>query len=365
MPPLSDVTTSGTVPVANRYVIERLLGRGGMGHVFLAQDLQTHRPVALKVVSDSYLSHPSMHERLVQEGHLAASLRHPNICAIYEVGTLGDRPYIAMEYVEGDTLDVLLARGPLATAQILPIAMGLASALEAARRTRVVHRDFKPTNIVVTAGGAVKVLDFGLARLEPTAGAGDHESADRGAIVGTAEYMSPEQAMGRRTDHRSDLFALGVVMYELLSGRLPFAGATTLERLWTIVNTAPAPLVFDDAGRQRLVAIVMRLLARDPAARYQTAADVEADLARIAAPERRSAHRRRTLALLRPLAGVAAGLMLTLGGLVPGTHWLTATGEQAWTRAVDQGTSVWIVDPLRADTAPLVHDGIGADAIWL
>jgi Tol biopolymer transport system component len=359
--------------VAGRFDIEHALGRGGMGEVFLARDRQTGGRVALKLLRDDVSPNRRQRQRLEREGRLASTLRHPNICAVYAVGQDGDRPYIAMEHVGGETLRDRLDRGPMPVVDVLRVAHQLSSALEHARLHRIVHRDLTTANVLLSRDGVVKILDFGLARLEDAPGSTTGLASDDGLLAGTAEYLSPEQATGRPVDHRSDLFSLGVVLYELLTGRAPFRSSATLETLWQVVNVAPAPITGPDVVTRRLAVIVHRLLAKDRAQRYQSAGDVHRDLARLDRGEgRRTAGRRRARPgtvdrpstgrvergsprpgeprtadrerLWRPLAGMAAGLVLTLGGLVPGTVWLCEAAEAAWLSAASRRTSVWVGD---------------------
>ena len=347
MPPHSDHPANTPRVVAGRFVIERRLGRGGMGDVFLAHDRAAARPVALKLLRADYVAHLEFQRRMEREGALMSCLGHPNLCATVDVGRDGARPYIAMEYVAGETLQEQVRRGgALPPAEVLHIARQLASALEHARAKRIVHRDLTSANIVRKSDGRVTILDFGLARQE---GSESATEGGEGWLAGTAEYMSPEQAMGRPVDHRSDLFSLGVVLYELLTGQVPFRSSATLDTLWKIVNDAPAPLAGEDAIARRLGPVVLRLLHKDRDQRYETAGDLGADLERLhrETGSRHSHRQRRRVpvgAMVRPLAGVAAGLALTCGGLVPGTFWLGEAAERAWRSAASERASVWVGD---------------------
>jgi serine/threonine protein kinase/tetratricopeptide (TPR) repeat protein len=269
------------------YTIERLLGRGGMGEVYLAHDHRLDRPVALKFLPAEFAEDADERARLEREARMAAALRHPRICPIYEVGETPDgRPFIAMEYVEGATLQDRVTIDLFSVDEAIDIGIQIAEALEEARARGVVHRDLKSANIVLTPAGDVKVLDFGLAkRLEPY-GTSDQTTESKltshGAVIGTAAYMAPEQALGRPVDHRSDLFAFGIVLYELLTGRLPFAGRTMMELLNAVVNhTPPAIPRFNEQVPDALVRVVGKLLEKNPAQRYQSARDVLNDLRRL------------------------------------------------------------------------------------
>jgi hypothetical protein len=234
----------------------------------------------------------------------------------------------------------------------------------------VVHRDLKSTNVLLTPAGTVKILDFGLAEREATLDGSDSSgrSGDHGPVAGTAEYVSPEQALGRRIDHRSDLFSLGVVLYELLTGRQPFRSTATMDVLWQVVNSAPAPIACGaDATTGRLVALVDRLLQKDRSLRYQTAGEAHADLVTLQKAPGGSPDRRRVpyRLLFQPLVGVAGGLVLTFVGLVPGTVWLCAAGEAAWASASDRRTSVWAGDSGGSHMSAVIEGAPGAQAIWI
>jgi serine/threonine protein kinase len=261
------------------YEIKRLLGAGGMGEVYLAHDRRLRRLVALKLLPPALSSEPDRLERFRREARSAALLSHPNICTTHDSGCADGRFYISMEYVAGQNLRERLAAGPMPVGEALEVAIQIADALEEARQRGVVHRDVKSANIMLTAQSRAKLLDFGLARLL----AGESQTASTeltrtGAVIGTWAYMSPEQVMGLPADHRSDLFSLGVVLYEMLTGRLPFGSRGPLPDC-----RAPKRASFNRYVPGELDRLVTKLLARRPEKRYATAAAVGANLARIRA----------------------------------------------------------------------------------
>jgi eukaryotic-like serine/threonine-protein kinase len=244
--------------VAQYHILEEI-GRGSMGIVFKAQDTVHNRLVALKIVAEKLVDDPQMLRRFEREGAAASALRHPNICTVYESGEWQGLPYLSLELLNGQTLDRHLAAGPLPTATLLEIAIGVTGALEATHAIGVVHRDIKPANLFLTTSGQVKVLDFGLAKIRMPKPIREDAptqvmfTTSRGLLVGTLPYMSIEQIRCEPLDGRSDLYSLGVVLYELATGQLPVQGG----------QTAPLP-----AGMGPVVA---KLLAVDAAMRYQTA----------------------------------------------------------------------------------------------
>ena len=262
------------------YEVISQLGAGGMGEVYRAWDTRLGRDVALKFVLPEAGS-PDARDRLLREARAASALNHPHICTVYDVGEHEGQPFIAMELLEGETLGARLRRGRLDVDTALDLGMQAADALAAAHERGIIHRDLKPANLFVTRRGDAKILDFGLAKIVLTSSADartfatDLHLTTPGTVAGTAAYMSPEQARGEFVDARSDLFALGVLLYEIVSGASPFAGATTAMTFDAILNRQPASLrLLNDAVPDALERVVNRLLAKDPVARFATARDV-------------------------------------------------------------------------------------------
>jgi TolB-like protein/Tfp pilus assembly protein PilF/predicted Ser/Thr protein kinase len=271
----------------SHYRITEKLGQGGMGEVFLAEDTSLHRKVALKFLPPAMQQDATAHKRFVREARSAAALDHPYICHINEVGESEGRDFIAMEYVDGRSLKDRLEQGPLPPEDALPIAIEVAEALEAAHSKGIIHRDIKPANIMLTQTGHAKVMDFGLAKqLIPAAGIESQEETvtaltSDGAAVGTLAYMSPEQLRSQPADARSDIWALGVTMFEVVSGTRPFQGQSGFELTSAILNQAPRPL--PSSVPAELGAVIERCLEKEPGKRYQQARDVRAALEAIRA----------------------------------------------------------------------------------
>lgn len=274
----------------NHYQLDRLLGRGGMGAVYLAHDTRLERQVAIKLLPHSSANNLERVQRFRQEARAISALNHPNILTIYEIGEamteFGKTHFIATEFVEGRTLRVCLNAGTLTLGEALDIAIQTANALAAAHKAGVIHRDIKPENLMLRPDGFVKVLDFGLAKLaERNADTNSHVAESpsvktkSGIVLGTASYMSPEQARGLDVDARSDLFSLGAVLYELISGCQPFFGATTGDVLAALLTTEPSALTrFIPKIPAELQRIVSRALAKELDARYQSATALHDDL---------------------------------------------------------------------------------------
>jgi beta-lactam-binding protein with PASTA domain/tRNA A-37 threonylcarbamoyl transferase component Bud32 len=278
---------------SNRYEIQRGIARGGMAEVYLARDQLLDRPVAVKVLFAEYARDPSFVERFRREAQSAANLNHPNIVAIYDWGQERGTYFIVMEYVRGRSLrDVIQVNGPFSPRRTAEIGAEIAGALEFAHRNGVVHRDVKPGNVLITADGDIKVTDFGIAR------AGTSEALTQtGAVMGTASYFSPEQAQGLTVDGRSDVYSLGVVLYEMVTGAPPFSGESPVAVAYKHVREEPEP----PAARAPdlppdLEQIILTAMAKDPDSRYQTADELRADLLRFVRGQ-------------PPLGGPATGLI--------------------------------------------------------
>src|SRR6266498_3205988 len=291
-----------------RYEIRSQLGAGGMGEVYLAFDTELDRTVAIKILPETLVSDPKRLQRFIQEAKAASALNHPHILTIYEVGTSGNSPFIVTEFIDGKTLRRLILNGSLSLNEILDVAIQTAGALVDAHAAGIIHRDIKPENIMVRRDGYIKVVDFGLAKLtEPSII--DNEAATRamvntheGMVVGTANYMSPEQAKGTKVDERTDLWSLGAVLYEMISGHPPFEGKTPTEIISLILQKEPAPLTrYTHEVPAELERIVSKALTKNREERYQTARDllidlrnlkrkleVDAEIDRTVAPELRS-----------------------------------------------------------------------------
>jgi serine/threonine protein kinase/Tfp pilus assembly protein PilF len=270
----------------NHYEIRAHIGTGGMGEVYQAVDVELERVLALKILPAEFADDPSRMRRFIQEARAASGLNHPNIITIYEINHQHRPPFIATEYIDGLTLRKRIKAGPLPIADAMETAIQIASALEAAHEAGIVHRDVKPENVMLRKDGYVKVLDFGLARPteqhEVSTEAATLVNTEAGMIVGTASYMSPEQARGQRVDGRSDIFSLGMVIYEMIAGRSPFIGATNSDIVASILKEDPPRLrdLYSETPLE-LERIVDRALNKDKDQRYQRAAQLLADLKRL------------------------------------------------------------------------------------
>jgi serine/threonine protein kinase/Flp pilus assembly protein TadD len=272
----------------SHYRVLKLLGSGGMGTVYEAEDTRLGRHVALKFLPADLARDRHALERFQREARAASALNHPHICTIHDIDEADGEPFIAMELLEGQTLKARLQGRPLPTPEIVELALQLADALEAAHAKGILHRDIKPANVFITTRGTAKLLDFGLAKLTEPATVEDAPTATEGWVtgagmtLGTVGYMSPEQVRGEALDARTDLFSLGVVLYEMATGRAPFQGATSGAVLGEILHKAPtAPVRLNPEVPAELERIVNKLLEKDRALRYQSAADLDVDLRRL------------------------------------------------------------------------------------
>jgi eukaryotic-like serine/threonine-protein kinase len=266
---------------AGRYRLERKLGSGGMADVWLAEDTELGRRVAIKILHERYANDEQFVERFRREATHAAALSHPNVVSIYDRGSTNGSYYIVMEYVEGRTLkELLTARGPCPVPVAISYTRQIVAALRYAHRNGIIHRDIKPHNVIVDREGRVKVADFGIAR------AGTSQMTEAGSIIGTAQYLSPEQARGAPVDESSDLYSTGIVLYELLTGTVPFTGETPVEIAMKHLSQAPeAPSAHRHEIPRDLDLVVLRALAKEPTDRYRTAGEMDRDLELVARGE--------------------------------------------------------------------------------
>jgi eukaryotic-like serine/threonine-protein kinase len=364
-----------------RYEIRSLLGAGGMGEVYLAWDTRLDRKVALKILPDAVARDPDRMMRFAQEAKAASGLNHPNIITIYEIDQSESTSFIATEFIDGSTLRERMRTQPMTPSAVLNVAVQVAAALTAAHANGIVHRDIKPENVIVRSDGIVKVLDFGLAKLtgqgspdgmEDEAATRAHIKTAAGLLMGTATYMSPEQARGEQVDARSDIFSLGVVLYELLTGRLPYGGSGFYEIIAAVLSDREAPPISTHSSGipAEFERIVAKALRKNREERYQTTKDLVLDLQSLRqrlelekthpasvnrAEEVVSAHspRHRPLAIL----GIVCGLLVLVGGTIGYGWW-----RQAHVASPPEIKSLAVL-PLRSLDAGENYLGLGiADA---
>src|SRR5437867_4567377 len=284
--------TLGTGAKLGRYEIRAKIGEGGMGEVYLAEDTRLGRKVAIKVLAERFTQNRDRLSRFDQEAYAASALNHPNIITIYEMGDEDGRHFIATEFIDGVTLKKHLRSGPMDFAEVLNIAIQIASALEEAHAAGIIHRDIKPENIMIRRNGHVKVLDFGLAKLTEASLSEDETDneavtralvqTDAGVVMGTSQYMSPEQARGKPINARTDIWSLGVVLYEMAAGRAPFFGDTKTDVIVAIAKTDPPPVArFAPNLPAEFEWIVMKALRKNVDERYQTIKEFESDLKKL------------------------------------------------------------------------------------
>ena len=354
--------TPSTVNVGElvaHYRVESKIGGGGMGVVYKAEDTRLRRSVALKFLTGTLAFDADALARFQREAQAASALNHPNICTIYDVGEHDGHPFLAMEFLDGDTLQQRLAMGPLARDQLLALAIELADALDAAHTAGIVHRDVKPANLFVTARGHAKVLDFGLAKMHPVR-AGEKTATmaasltGAGSVLGTLFYMSPEQVRAQALDARTDLFSFGAVLYEMATGTLPFPGETPGIVLEAILNRTPPPITSRNVGASRdLDRVIAKCLEKDRSARYQHAAEIREELKRLQGGRAPSAKRNQVLSIAAVaviVLGVAAYFFLnpprmsakrlTNKDTLVLADWKNTTGDPLFDDALNQGLAI-------------------------
>jgi len=359
--------------IVSHYRVLAQLGAGGMGVVYEAEDLSLGRTVALKFLPDTATHDPEALERFTREARAASALNHPHICTIYEIGAQGERHFIAMERMRGATLREVLKAGPLPVERVIELGVHLADALEAAHAAGIVHRDVKPSNIFVTERGDAKLLDFGLAKVRAVLGAGGADPDDAtlsvatatrpGTLRGTVAYMSPEQARGESLDSRSDLFALGTVLYEMTTGRLPHEGRTSAEVFGNILHSRPvSPREHCPAIPPALERLICRALEKDRDRRHQSAGEVRAELQRCrSATETSSVTQAPASTPPRPRRRRGATAALALLAVVSGVAGLWWWGQRTDRTGGSPGETVATGGEKRIAVLPFENLGVGED----
>jgi serine/threonine protein kinase len=367
------------------YEILEKLGEGGMGMVYKARDVLLNRTAALKFLPPESAAEDDKRARFVQEAQAASALNHPNIITIYEVGQAGDRDFIAMELVQGQALDREIGRKALPIEKAVAYGIQIADAFAAAHAAGIVHRDLKPGNVMLGGSGVVKVLDFGLAKLVTSGApvsdatrtilAGGPKTAD-GAILGTVSYMSPEQAEGKPVDHRSDIFAFGALLYEMLTGRQAFHGDSAVSTLAAILTAEPAPLSVEVQGVPlELARIVSRCLRKAPEKRWQSIADVRIALEEFrqdlesgklaATPATAAASQRRWIPIAATVLATAA-----LAGFAVSRFKSSTPSPELWQirrLTSDAGTSMFPAISQDGKLVAYISDRAGGDSqdLWV
>src|SRR5579872_1822962 len=318
------------------YKLLEFLRAGGMGEVYKARDTRLDRAVAIKFLPRAFAAAPAALERFQREARAASALNHPRICTVHDLGDYQGRPFLVMEFLEGQSLRDRISGKPLPIPELVDLAMQICDALQAAHAKGIIHRDIKPGNIFVTAGDQIKILDFGLAKLlnEPhSAGSGaaitDKDSTVTeltitrpGSLMGTLAYLSPEQARGEEVDIRTDIFSLGIVLYQMATGRPTFRGDTSTELIGSILHETPVkPSSLNPSVPGGLERIILKALEKDRSARYQSASEMLADLSQL-----QNTQRRNTVWATR-LAAVFGGLLLLVSVVVGIVALRRSTGE--------------------------------------
>jgi Tol biopolymer transport system component len=319
------------------YEVKSLLGRGGMGEVYRGWDARLGRNVAIKILPAAFSTDADRLRRFEQEARAAAALNHPNIVAVFDVGTAEGTPYVVSELLEGQTLREAMGSGRLPHRKALDFAIQITAGLAAAHEKGIVHRDIKPENVFVTSDGHVKILDFGLAKLRETQSServdtvtvtdGAHSTA--GLVIGTAGYMSPEQVRGEAVAHRTDIFSFGATLYEMVSGARAFKGDSAIETLHAILNSDPPDLATGETTKPEIARIVQHCLEKEPAQRFQSARDLAFALKQLTGTASSSAIRRPTLARTRRLPWIAAALLLAALAIWESANYIAGTRAAA------------------------------------